>query len=232
MIQPIHVINPNSLADVTRRIDRAIQPGAPAGGPALRCVTLEIAPPGIVSQRDADAAATLVADYVERNDASASAFVIACYSDPGLFAAREVTTKPVIGIGQAGLSAALQLGERIGVIAVSSRGIPRHLRYYRTLALDRRISAERAIDLPVADSGDESLALQRLIETAKSLRDDTGADVIVLGCAGMAELRSRVEAAVGVPVVDPCTAALAFAIARVKDHAEATRHQLSQGASL
>jgi allantoin racemase len=232
MIQPIHVINPNSLADVTRRIDRAVQPGASTGGPALHCVTLETAPPGIISQRDADATATLVADYVERNEASASAFVIACYSDPGLFAAREVTTKPVIGIGQAGLSAALQLGERIGVIAVSSRGISRHLRYYRTLALDRRISAELAIDLSVADSGDENLALQRLIETAKRLRDDAGADVIVLGCAGMAELRSRVEAAVGVPVVDPCTAAVAFAIARVKDHAEATRHQLSQGASL
>ncbi|MDN7180630.1 aspartate/glutamate racemase family protein [Caballeronia sp. SEWSISQ10-4 2] len=232
MIQPIHVINPNSLADVTGRIDRAVQPGASTGGPALRCITLETAPPGIVSQRDADSAATLVADYVERNDAVASAFVIACYSDPGLFAAREITKKPVIGIGQAGLSAALQLGERVGVIAVSSRGIPRHLRYYRTLGVDRRIAGELAIDLPVADSGDENLALQRLIETAKTLRDDAGADVIVLGCAGMAELRSRVEAAVGVAVVDPCTAAVAFAIARVKDHAEATRRQRSQGASL
>lgn len=232
MIQPIHIINPNSLEDVTGRIARAVRTDAPAGGPGLHCVTLETAPPGIVSQRDADAAAPLVAGYVERNDACASAFVIACYSDPGLFAAREVTKKPVIGIGQAGLSAALQLGERIGVIAVRSRGIPRHLRYYRTLALDRRIVSELAIDLPVADSGDENLALQRLIETARTLRDDANADVIVLGCAGMAELRSRVEAAVGVPVVDPCTAAVAFAIARVKDHADATHHHLSQGGAL
>jgi allantoin racemase len=232
MIQPIHIINPNSLEDVTGRIARAVGTDTPTGGPALHCVTLETAPPGILSQRDADAAATLVADYVERNEASASAFVIACYSDPGLFAAREVTKKPVIGIGQAGLSAALQLGERIGVIAVSSRGIARHLRYYRTLGLDRRIAGELAIDLPVADSGEEYLALQRRIETAKTLRDDSGADVIVLGCAGMAELRSRVEAAVGVPVVDPCTAAVAFAIARVKDYAETTRHHLSHGESL
>ncbi|MGI4857799.1 MAG: aspartate/glutamate racemase family protein [Janthinobacterium lividum] len=221
---PLYIINPNSLREVTARIERASQAHAGANDPPLRCVTLDAAPPGIVTQRDADLAATLVGDFVERHHAQASGFVIACYSDPGLSAAREITRKPVIGIGQASLATALSLGERIGVIAVSSRGIARHWRAYRAFGCDGLIAGERAIDLSVADSGDETLALRRLIDTARRLRDDDGAGVIVLGCAGMAELRARIEDAVGIPVVDPCGAAAALALARVREIRQGAAH--------
>ncbi|MCY0389344.1 aspartate/glutamate racemase family protein [Robbsia sp. Bb-Pol-6] len=221
---PLYIINPNSLGEVTARIARASQTQAGTNDPPLRCVTLDAAPPGIISQRDADLAATLVADFVERHHAQASGFVIACYSDPGLSAARELTRKPVIGIGQASLATALSLGERIGVIAVSSRGIARHWRAYRAFGCDALIAGERAIDVSVAESGDEGLALQRLIDTACRLRDDDGAGVIVLGCAGMAELRARVEDAVGVPVIDPCGAAVALALARVREIRQGAGH--------
>lgn len=218
-MKTVYVINPNSLTEVTERIAEASQVHARAGDVAFRCVTLEAGPPGIVSQRDADVAAPLVADFVARHEADAAGFVIACYSDPGLFAAREITSKPVIGIGQASLATALTFGERIGVIAVSSKGIPRHWRAYRMLGLDGKIAGERAIDLSVAASGDEQQALQRLIDVGKTLREQDGADVIVLGCAGMASLRARVEAGVGVPVIDPCGAAAALIAARVRDNA-------------
>jgi allantoin racemase len=218
--QPICVINPNSLQTVTASIARAVEPLVHGGAGSLQCVTLDAAPPGIVSQRDADRAAPLVAAFIEQHEARFSAFVLACYSDPGLFAAREVTRKPVIGIGQAGLATASLLGERIGVIAISAAGIARHWRYYRALGLERKIAGERSIDLSVAESGDETLALERMIETARMLRDVDGADVIVLGCAGMAALRAKIEAASGLPVVDPCTAAVSFAIARVRDTAQ------------
>jgi allantoin racemase len=216
---PIYLINPNSLVDVTARIARAVHACAKPDDVPVHCVTLEAGPPGIVSQRDADLAAPLVADYVAHNEAHAAAFVIACYSDPGLHGAREATRKPVIGIGQAGLSAALLLGERIGVIAVATGSIARHLRYYRTLGIGQRIAGERAIDLSVSESGDEAMALRRLVDTAKALRDEDSADVIVLGCAGMGELRARVEDAIALPVIDPCTAAVAFAVARAREAA-------------
>jgi allantoin racemase len=217
--QPICVINPNSLQNVTASIARAVEPLIHEGAGSLHCVTLDAAPPGIVSQRDADRAAPLVAAFIEQHEARFSAFVLACYSDPGLFAAREVTRKPVIGIGQAGLATASLLGERIGVIAISAAGIARHWRYYRALGLERKIAGERPIDLSVAESGNETLALERMNETARTLRDTDGADVIVLGCAGMAALRAKIEAASGLPVVDPCTAAVSFALARVRDTA-------------
>lgn len=217
MPQPICVINPNSLQNVTANIARAVQPLVQGAG-SLECVTLDAAPPGIVTQRDADRAAPLVATFIEQYEARFSAFVLACYSDPGLFAAREATRKPVIGIGQAGIATASLLGERIGVIAISAAGIARHWRYYRALGLERKIAGERSIDLSVAESGDE--ALERMSEVARTLRDADGADVIVLGCAGMAALRAKIEAASGLPVIDPCAAAVGFAIARVRDTAE------------
>src|SRR4051812_4876453 len=127
---PIYFINPNSLTHVTDGIARTLAATARPSAVEFRCVTLRGAPPGIVSQRDADKAAVLVSDFVEAHSAEASGFVIACYSDPGLYAAQEVTTKPVVGIGYAALARASTLGERIGVIAVSSRGIARHWRSY------------------------------------------------------------------------------------------------------
>lgn len=211
----LYVINPNSLHEVTARIAQALASCVPsAGGPVLRCVTLEAGPPGIVSQRDADRAAPLVADFVAAQG-DAAGFVIACYSDPGLHAAREASRLPVLGIGQAALATAVALGERVGVIAVSSAGIARHWRAYRAQGLAPRIAGERAIDLSVAESGDRAVALRRLIETGRALRDQDGADVIVLGCAGMASLVDEVQAALGVPVIEPCRAAVTLALARI-----------------
>ncbi|MGI4860092.1 MAG: aspartate/glutamate racemase family protein [Janthinobacterium lividum] len=201
----IHVINPNSSTSVTDGIARAV--GAPGPSDArvnFVCATLAEAPPGIVTQGDADLAATLVAAYVRAHAHEADGFIIGCYSDPGLFAARELTDKPVTGIGEACLKHAASISDNVGVVAVSSPGIARHWRMYRMLGLAHTICGERAIDLAVADSGDEQKALGRLIDVAGALRDLDGAKAIVLGCAGMADLRGKVENAVGIPVLDPC----------------------------
>jgi Asp/Glu/hydantoin racemase len=214
MTARIHVINPNSSTSVTAGIARAVAPFARSDA-VFVCATIDAAPPGIVSQRDADGAAPLVAAYVEAHADEASGFVIACYSDPGLFACREITTKPVIGIGEASLLAAAERTARIGVIAVSTKGIARHWRMYRALGLADRVCGERAIDLSVADSGNETIALGRLIETAKQLRDEDRAEAIVLGCAGMADLRRKVEDAVGIAVFDPCGTAAARIVAEL-----------------
>jgi len=202
----IHIINPNSSATVTEGIASAVAKYANSAVD-FHCVTLHDAPKGIVTQRDADFAAPLVAAYVAAHAREAAGFVIACYSDPGLFACREITDQPVIGIGEASLSYAASMTSRIGVIAVSTGGIARHWRMYRMLGLADKIVGERAIDLSVAQSGDETLALGRLIDTACALRDEDGAQAIVLGCAGMTSLREKVERSVGIQVLDPCAVA-------------------------
>ena len=149
-------------------------------------------------------------------DNDCSAFVIACYSDPGIALAREATAKPVLGIAESGILTALTLGQRYGVIAILDRSIPRHLRYIGSLGLGERCVGERAVGLGVAELADEGRTLDRMVATGRQLREQDRADVIVMGCAGMARYRDRLEQAVGIPVVEPTQAAVAMAIGRVR----------------
>lgn len=214
----IQVVNPNCLVDVTRAIEATARRAFGAAADAMAFHTLADGPAGIVTQADADAAGVLVERHVRSASGEAAAVVlVACFSDPGVRAARAAGRVPVIGIGHAGLTAAIGLGERVGVIAISTQAIPRHLRAYAAAGLDRHVAGERAIDLPVQDSGDEERALERLVAVGRALRDGDGADVVLLGCAGMGALRSRVEAELGVPVIDPCVAGMSLALMRARD---------------
>jgi allantoin racemase len=213
---PILMLNPNSSVEVTDRIAWAARDAWQGADPVVKAMTLETGPPGIVSQQHIDDVTPMVAAFVREHENAASAFIVACFSDPGMFAARAVTQKPVIGIGEAGISEALSIGKRVGVVAISSAAKERHYRYYEQLGLRDGICGERAIDLSPRDSGDETLAFGRIVAAAAALRDQDGADVIVLGCAGMAQLRPRIQDAVKLRVVDPCAAAVRFAVAKVQ----------------
>jgi Asp/Glu/hydantoin racemase len=211
----IVVINPNSTEAVTRGIDRACAPLRMPGAPPIECVTLAEGPPGIQTQRDVDGVVAPLLRLVSELDAGAAAFVIACFSDPGLHSAREATRKPVLGIMECGILTALTLGQRFGVIAILPGSIPRHLRMISAMGVAGRLANERAVGLPVVELADESKTSSRMIEVGTQLAAD-GANSIVMGCAGMAQYRERVEQAAGVPVVEPTQAAVAMAIGRVR----------------
>jgi allantoin racemase len=211
----LYVINPNNLDSVTRAIETALKSFSGIPGLAIECLTVKDGPPGILCQSDSDRAIPpLVAMAVDLGPQSAG-FVIACFSDPGLHGLRERLVAPVLGIGECAMLTACTLGQRIGVIAISSQAIPRHLRYYGAMGLSGRIARERAIDLDVSQSTDSQLALGSMVEIARRLRDEDGADVIVMGCAGMAAMRAPLEDAVGLPVVEPCQAAVGMAIGAI-----------------
>ena len=190
----------------------ALDPLRLPGGPEIECLTNEDGPPGIESQADVDLAAVQTRDIVARRANSASAFVIACYSDPGIHACREATEKPVYGIAESGILCAMSRVERFGVIAVLEKSIPRHLRYMRTLGVDSRLAGERALGLGVVELSNESLTYGRLLETGKKIRDNDKAQAIVLGCAGMARYRRSLENDLGLPVIDPTQAAVGHAL--------------------
>jgi Asp/Glu/hydantoin racemase len=215
MSAAIHVVNPNSLEAVTQGIDEALQPLRLAEGPRIECHTLADGPPGIQTQQDVEAAIPPLVRKVALLEKGAGAFVIACFSDPGLHVLREITKKPVIGISEAGLLTALTMGQRVGVIAILATAIPRHLRYYGAMGVMDRIAGELPVGLGVAELADRERALARMTEVGRSLRDAHGADVLVMGCAGMASLRQRLEDAVELPVVEPCQAGVAMAMGRL-----------------
>jgi allantoin racemase len=216
MPERIFVINPNSTVSVTRAIDEAMAPLRIPGGPEIRCLTLEEGPPGVESQLDADGVILPLCRTIRAYDGDAAAFVIACFSDPGLFSARETTAKPVLGIAECGILTALTLGHRFGVISILARSVARHLRYIGAMGVGQRLAGDLPIGLGVAELADRRTALARMVDVGRTLRDRHGADVLVMGCAGMARYRADLEGAVQIPVVEPTQAAVMMAIGRVR----------------
>jgi allantoin racemase len=211
----IMVINPNSNRVVTAGIAEALKPLMFADGPEIVCETLAEGPFGIESQADADSVAMPLRRLVESDKASA-AFVIACYSDPGLHVCREATTRPVLGIAECGLLAALARAETFGVIAISQRSIQRHQRYLRQMSLMDRLAGERPLEMSVAETASGEGTLARMITVGHALKEEDGAGAIVMGCAGMARHRKPLEEALGIPVIDPTQAAVTMAIGAVQ----------------
>ncbi len=169
----------------------------------IRCVTIAEAPSAIERQADIDSAEPLVVKRVAAE--TAGAYVIACFSDPGVAEARQVSACPVIGIGEAGYLAALGFGGRFGVVSILESSIPRHARHIEKLGLSSRLAGDRALGLGVAELSGERV-VEAVAAVGRLLRDEDGADALVLGCAGMGQHRPEVEAALGIPVVDPVQA--------------------------
>lgn len=211
----ILVVNPNSNQVVTQGLAAALEPVAFKDGPEIACVTLKDGPYGIETQEHVERVALPLRRLVIESE-GVDAFVIACYSDPGLHACREATPRPVFGINESGVLTALARGERFGVIAIGQRSIRRHVRYLRQMGLTARFAGERPLNMSVAETASGERTLERMIEVGRELRDADGADVIVMGCAGMARHRRPLEAALGVPVIDPTQAAVAMAIGAVQ----------------
>lgn len=209
----LYVINPNSSVHVTEGIDRAVEPLRAWGHP-VRCLTLPEGPPGI----ETDAHVEGVVEPLCRLAGSledASGFVIACFSDPGAAQLRREVAVPVLGIRESAVTQALTLGQRFGVIAIGEASVRRHLRAFEGMGVMGRLAGDRPLGLSVLDLADRDRTLARMIVVATVLRDTDGADVLIMGCAGMAEYRPEIEAATGLPVVEPCQAAVALAVGRI-----------------
>lgn len=218
MPKTIFVINPNSTQAVTDAFDEALNVLRLPGGPVIQSLTLAEGPPGIQSQMDVEHVTLPLVRLVQSLDAkhsnAAGAYVIACFSDPGLHAVREATNKPVLGISECGVLTALTRGHRVGVIAILRQSIPRHGRMFGAMGLTERVVAEVPLGMNVTDLVDTDRTRAGLLRAGQQLRDTHLIDVVVLGCAGMAAHRAWLEEQLGIPVVEPTQAATSMAIGR------------------
>jgi Asp/Glu/hydantoin racemase len=191
-------------------MDTALDPLRQSNGPEVVCATLAEGPAGIETQAHVDSVALPVAAYFKAH--KADAYVIGCFSDPGLHVAREAIDAPVVGIAESAYLAAIGLGYRFGVVAIKQASVQRHMRAIRQMGLEGRLAADRPLDLGVADMADADRTISRIIEVGTTLRDQDRADVLILGCAGMGIYRREIEAELNMPVVDPTQAAVMRAI--------------------
>ncbi|MEM7120637.1 MAG: aspartate/glutamate racemase family protein [Pseudomonadota bacterium] len=216
MSERILVINPNSSEDVTQRMSAALDGLRFEDGPVVDCMTLAEGPPGIETDRHIAEVTGPITATVEREQNQTSAFVIACFSDPGIHAAREASRVPVFGIGESGYATALTRGDRFGVISILSRSVARHRRQIASLGLLDRLGGDIAIELGVTELHQGDKVRGRMTEVGTELRDGHGCDVLVMGCAGMAQYRAGLETDLGIPVIDPTQAATTLAIGAVQ----------------
>lgn len=182
----------------------------------IQCVTLEAGPAGIQSQRDVDAAAVLVRLFAEQHSKDAAGFITACFSDPGLHALREMPGVMSFGISECAMSTALAIGQRIGVIAMLEASIPRHWRKWGEMGITARIAGEVAISRSIAQMADADSTREAMIAAGQRLAEEYGANVLVMGCAGMATFRDSVQQATGLPVIEPTQVAVSMALGQLE----------------
>ena len=118
-------------------------------------------------------------------------------------------------MAESGYLTACARGEKFGVLSILAQSVPRHLRYIESLGLSHRLAADLPIDLGVLELADEDRAFSRLCEVGTQLRDDHGAQALVLGCAGMVNQRAPLEKELGLPVIECVQAAVGMALGTV-----------------
>jgi allantoin racemase len=207
---PIVVINPNSNQAVTDGLKDALTAFDLPGAPDIECLTLAEGPFGIESQLDSDSVVLPLAKLVQSRP-DAGAFVIACYSDPGLDACRSVAPQPVFGIQESGVLTAMSRADRFGIIAIAEASVQRHRRTMARMQVLDRLACEIPLNMTVDESARGERTFERLVEVGSTLKAQS-AGAVILGCAGMARHRSGLEAELGIPVIDPTQAAVAMAL--------------------
>ncbi|WP_227369209.1 aspartate/glutamate racemase family protein [Halomonas sp. M20] len=212
----IRVINPNTTATMTATIDAAAKRIA-APGTEISSTNPASGPVSIESHFDEAISAVGVTEEVMKGEQEkVDAYIIACFGDPGLLAARELTRAPVIGIAEAAFHMATLISTRFSIVTTLGRTgiIAEHL--LDMYGFSHHCRRVRAAEIPVLDLEDDSdAALTRIIDECKRARDEDNIGAIVLGCGGMADLTGQISDAVGLPIVEGVTAAVKLSEALV-----------------
>lgn len=200
----LSVINPNTTAAMTDQIAAAARSVA-APGTEIVGVTPTMGPASIESHYDEALAVPGLLDAIirsERGDRPADGYLLACFGDPGLDAAREVSSVPVIGIAEAGMHAASLLGRGFSVVTTLGRTIGRAEELCERYGMTKACRGIHACEIPVLELETNPDTAAILIDACRTAAEEDGSDAIVLGCAGMADLAHLISQKIGIPVID------------------------------
>jgi allantoin racemase len=203
----VWVINPNTTRAMTAAIEKCalavVAPGTTVVG-----VTPQSGPPSIESHYDEAMSVPGVLAAIKQGEVEGvDGYVIACFGDPGLDAARELARGPVIGIAEAAMHTASHLGSGFSVVTTLARTAGRAAELAERYGMQRFCRGIHACDIPVLDLETNPDARKIVTEACRDAVEADDSDVVVLGCAGMADMCAPISAEVGVPVVDGVTAA-------------------------
>ncbi|MFC8385614.1 aspartate/glutamate racemase family protein [Nocardia sp. NPDC057272] len=203
----IRVVNPNTTRAMTDTIEQcALAVAGP--GTLLDAVTSEIGPASIESHYDEAMSVPGLLAAIRQGEADGvDGYVIACFGDPGLDAARELAAGPVIGIAEAAMHTASHLGRGFSVVTTLGRTIGRAADLAEHYGMQRFCRGIHACEIPVLALDTDPDARKIVTEACRVAVAQDGSDAVVLGCAGMADLCAHIRDEIGVPVIDGVAAA-------------------------
>lgn len=158
-----------------------------------------------------------VMDAVMRYDQPYDAVIQAGYGEHGREGLQELLEVPVVDITEAAASTAMFLGHKYSVVTTLDRAVPLIEDRLKLAGLDARCASVRASGMAVLELESQSeRAVETIVAQAEAAVRDDHAEVICLGCGGMAELEAKVRERTGVPVVDGVAAAVTIAESLVR----------------
>ncbi len=205
----ILLINPNTSEEFTKRVQEIADRYAFPGTTAV-AINPRSGPKSIEGVYDELLSSVGTLEVGIEEYKNFDAIVIACYSDhPTIYALREITDKPVIGIAEASMYVACMLGYKFSIVTTNAEWEPLLWDAVRHYGLTERCASVRSTNMPVlALEEDPEDTYDLIAKTAKLAIEEDGAEVICLGCAGMAGLDKQMEKEVNVPVLDGVVCAL------------------------
>ncbi len=219
MEKHILVINPNSTQSMTDEI-AVIAQNAASAGTRITAVNPDDGPASIQGHEDGDACLPHLFNLFEQMVTPASGYsavVIACFDDTGLSELKARSNIPVIGIGEAAFHAASMLGPKFSTVTTLAVSVPVIEENIRRYGFKNQSIKVWASGIPVLNVGDQTASIIQA-EAQRAAKED-GCDVIVLGCAGMAGLATKISRETGLPVIDGVSTAVAFCEALAKARA-------------
>ncbi|MCF4164267.1 aspartate/glutamate racemase family protein [Zavarzinia compransoris] len=205
----IKIINPNTTRSMTEKMAAAARAVA-APGTEIVAVSPAGGPASIEGHHDEAIATIGLLEEIRAGEREGfDGYVVACFGDPGLLAAREVARGPVVGVAEAAMHVASLVAPGFSVVTTlgRTRGQAAHLaERYGMARFCRRVRAAEIEVLALED--DATGAYARILGECRAALAEDEAGAIVLGCAGMTDLAARLQADLGVPVIDGVTAAV------------------------
>lgn len=210
-MKKVLIINPNSSEKMTKDIKETVN-NLNLENIEITVINMKKAPTVLESYTDYTKASCEVIEVVE-GLSGYDGVLLACFGDPGLFALKEICPVPIIGVGEAAFSLAQLLGYKFSVIAASTKAKPMMDQMVFSYRVGERLASIETLNLPIEDFlYNEKLLLEKVVNKSEKAME-SGAEVIIFGCAGMTMLGDKLEKQLNVAVIDPIKAGIVMLLA-------------------
>ena len=196
------VINPNTSLEMTEQIKKTIQKISHKDHEVIY-KNSDIGPESLESFYEYSLATLGVLRVIAEEKGKYDGILLACFGDPGLYAIKEVAGVPIIGIAEASLSTALLLGQSFSILVALKKAVPMMENMVLNYGLSKRLASVEPLATPVLDlEKSRQQTIEKMLKVGKKAMDK-GAEILILGCAGMTGFSTILEKELGITVIDP-----------------------------